>query len=470
MKLRNFILATLTAFGIAGLVITPVWAVDGPAPEPRATQSESESQPDTTKPAQLPAPTFSSDTTSDNSSTLWFGKNVVYAGNNIATDNVSQGLLFAAGNNLQLNSRSEYAFAAGNTIVFSATTEKDLFLAGNMININKDAKVGRDIFATGNTFTLEANISGDVSVAARSVILKDVIIKGNVNLDAETITFQGQVQIDGTLSYNDDATVSGLTNVKYGKLETYTPATRNVTASEIWLTKMMSVAGLFFTITIIFLAFPGAKQGIAREVNVQRFGIDLILGLGFVFIVPLLTLIFLLSFFAITTSIFLIGVYCLVFYLATAFAGAWLGHALVEKLCHCTLPMLVEALIGILLITCAGMIPGLGLLVSAFTLILGAGVIIACLRSGSDRKKGTSDDKHTYYAATPEASAKSSKSSRSSQKSSTTKSASVKPATKAASAKSPTKSSTTKTSDIKSSSKANAKSSVAKAKTPKTKK
>jgi len=469
MKLRNFIFTALTAFTITGLAVVPAWATEASVPEPRTTQSETEKQPDVEKPAQLPAPTFSYESASDKSSTLWFGKNVLYAGNNVTTSNISRGLLLAAGNNLQLNSQSEYAFAAGNTIVFSATTEKDLFLAGNIVSVTKDAKVGRDVFATGNAVTLEADIPGDVSVAASSVVLKDAVIKGNVNLDAETIAFQGQVQIDGTLSYNDDATISGLTNAKYAKLETYTSTTRNATAGEIWLAKMMSVAGLFFTILIIFLAFPGAKRGIAREASVQRFGIDLILGLGFVVIVPLLTLIFLFSFFAITTSIFLIGVYCLVFYLATAFAGAWLGHVLVEKLCHCTLPMLVEALIGILLITCAGMIPGLGLLVSAFSLVLGAGVIIACLRSGSDRKQ-PAEDKHVYYAAVPEASVKSGKASRSSQKDPAAKSASAKAAAKAPSTKSSAKTSTTKSTSAKSIRKAAPKTSAAKAKTSKTKK
>ena len=107
-------------------------------------------------------------------------------------------------------------------------------------------------------------------------------------------------------------------------------------------------------------------------------------------------MLFLLSFFAVSTGIFLIGVYCLIFYLAKAFAGAWLGHAIVEKLCHCTLPMLLEALIGILVITCASMIPGFGLLVTTLTLILGAGLIIACLRPG---EKQSAEDKQVFYAA-----------------------------------------------------------------------
>ena len=478
MKLRNLLFAAITSFTIAGSLAPAVWATDTRQPEPRTvqpdtgteTQTNSEGQSDAEESTKLPAPTFSSETTPGSSSLFWFGKNVFYAGNNVTVNNISRGLLIAAGNNLQLESQSEYAFAAGNTIVFRAAIEKDLFLAGNTVSITNDAKVGRDVFATGNTFSLEADLSGDVSVAAGSIVLNDVVIKGNANFDAETITFQGQVQIDGTLNYNDDATVSGLTNVKYGKLETHVSASRSTTAGEIWLTKMMSVAGLFFTIAIIFLVFPGAKQAIAREADVQRFGVDLMLGFGFVMIVPLLTLIFLMSFFAVSTSIFLIVVYCLVFYLATAFVGAWLGHVIVEKLCHCTLPMLVEALIGILLIACASMIPGLSFIVSTLTLVLGAGLIMACLRSGSDKKQASSDDKHIYYAAT-ETPAKPSKSSRPAKKTSATKLATAKSPSKSPAMKSPTKTSATKSSSAKTSTNPAVKTpATKKSKTPKTKK
>lgn len=406
MKLRKILLALSASLLTAGIVTTPIFAISNnpsvladvevqprTVGEPKATSDEPEK---TSDQSTLPAPTFAAEEVADDVGAFWFGKNLLYAGNNVSVKNISRGLLFAAGNNLQMSSESEYAFVAGNSISFSAATEKDLFTAGNTIAITKDAKIGRDIFAGAYSFALEADVPGDVSVAASRVVLKDTTIKGNVNLDAETITFQGEVKIDGTLSYNDDASVSGLTNVKYGKLETYTPTSRTTTAGEIWLTKMMSVIGLFFTIAIIFLVFPRAKKSIAREATVQRFGVDLMLGIGFVVIVPLLSMLFLLSFFAVSTGIFLIGVYCLIFYLAKAFAGAWLGHVIVEKLCHCTLPMLLEALIGILVITCASMIPGFGLLVTTLTLILGAGLIIACLRPG---EKQSAEDKQVFYAA-----------------------------------------------------------------------
>lgn len=391
MKLRKLFLATLFGLVAACSGATPVLATDADQPESRTASPESTADEKT-----LPAPTFASEEIASDAGAFWFGKNLLYAGNNVTVDNISRGLLFAAGNTLQLNSQSEYAFVAGNTITFHAATEKDLFIAGNMATVSKDAKVGRDIFAGAYSFTLEANVPGDVSVGASRVIIKDATIKGNVNLDVDTVTFEGQVQIDGTLSCNDDATIAGLTSVKYGKLETYTSTRHATTAGELWLTKMMSVVGLFFTIAIIFLVFPGAKKGIAREATVQRFGVDLILGIGFVVIVPLLSIIFLLSFFAASTSIFLIGVYLLVLYLAKAFAGAWLGHVIVEKLCHCALPMLVEALVGILVITCASMIPGFNFLVSTLTLVLGAGLIIACLRPG---EKKPADGKQVYYAS-----------------------------------------------------------------------
>lgn len=462
MKLRKTLLALSASLLTASIITTPIFATSSSPSvladvevQPRTideSQATSDDPEKTSDQPTLPAPTFAAEEVADDAGAFWFGKNLLYAGNNVSVKNISRGLLFAAGNNLQMSSESEYAFVAGNSISFSAVTEKDLFTAGNTIAITKDAKIGRDIFAGAYSFALEADIPGDVSVAASRITLKDTTIKGNVNLDAEVITFQGEVKIDGTLSYNDDASVSGLTNVKYGKLETYTPTSRTTTAGEIWLTKMMSVIGLFFTIAIIFLVFPRAKKSIARETTVQRFGVDLMLGIGFIVIVPLLSMLFLLSFFAVSTGIFLIGAYCLIFYLAKAFAGAWLGHVIVEKLCHCTLPMLLEALIGILAITCASMIPGFGLLVTTLTLILGAGLIIACLRPG---EKQSAEGKQVFYAAeeVAEATPKQNSAKLAAAKS-TIKSARKTSATKATSTKSTAKKSSpkTKTSGAKSSS------------------
>lgn len=395
MKLRNLILGAIMSFAFVGAVVTPTWATD-------ASDADNASIPVTTSEV-LPAPTFVSEEIAKDAGAFWFGKNLLFAANNATADQDVQGLMFAAGNNLQVNTKSEYAFVAGNNVAFSATTAKDLFLAGNVVSVKKDAKVGRDVFAAAYEFTLEANISGDVSAAASRVILRDVTISGNANFDADNIIFEGEVEIDGTLTYNEDASVSGLSNVKYGKLETYVPETRTVTAAEIWLSKIMSVVGLFVTIAIIFIVFPRTKAHIARETTAQRFGVDLAIGLGFAIIVPLLSLLFLLSFFAASTAIFLIAIYLIFFYLAKAFTGAWLGYIIVEKLCRCKLPMIIEALIGILIITCLTIIPGLGLIISTLTLVFGSGLIIACLRS--DHPKTPSENRVYYTEETVAATA-----------------------------------------------------------------
>lgn len=475
MKLRNLIFSLVASAAAVGLAANPTWATDIAKPdanagEPVVTSNEPtarESEPVTTSDTLLPPPTFSSEEIADDAGAFWFGKNLLFAGNNATARQISRGLLFAAGNNLRLETQSEYAFAAGNNLTLtSAATEKDLFVAGNTVSILDKVKIGRDLFAAGNTFLLQADVPGDVSVGANKVVLDNVTIKGNVNLDAEYITFQSQVKIIGTLSYNDDASLSGLTNVEYGKLETYTPTSHTTTAGEIWLAKMMSVIGLFFTITIILLVFPRTKTRLAREADVQRFGVDLMIGLVFVIAVPLLSLLFLMSFFAASTGIFLIGVYLLIFYLAKAFAGAWLGHVIVEKLCRGSLPMILEALIGILIITCVAMIPGLGFMVSVLALVLGSGLIIACLRSGSQK---SSDDKRVYYAAADAdiADSSSTKPSRSSKSATPKSSVSKSLAPKSSSIKSSAKSAT-KPAAAKSSPKT-AKNSAAKtaAKTPK---
>ena len=105
MKLRKLLLIPILSLAVAGLTIVPAWAVDAGAPVP-TNLSEPTPTSEIAEPA-LPAPTFSSEEIGNDAGIFWFGKNLLYAGNNVSVDQVSRGLLFAAGNNLKLNSQSE---------------------------------------------------------------------------------------------------------------------------------------------------------------------------------------------------------------------------------------------------------------------------------------------------------------------------------------------------------------------------
>ena len=297
--------------------------------------------------------------------------------------------MFALGNNLSLRTAAEYSFIAGNTINFAGEAVRDLYLAGNSITLHRDARIGRDVFIAGNTVTVNANIAGDLSVGANTVVLKDVKISGNLNLDATRLEIFGQVEVAGTVTYNDDATIyndnsgfAGIKQIQAGKVETYHVA--QIDPATAWENRIYSTVNgaimLFIVIVVICALYPRLHQKLGAETTAKRFGVNIMLGLGFLIAVPVLALFALITLVAAPLGIIAGVLYVIALYLAQGFAGIWLGHALVEKLCKAKGNIFVEALIGITLLSALSLVPYLGATTSSLGLMLGLGLIISCVK------------------------------------------------------------------------------------------
>lgn len=386
---------TILAFALALVFATPTFAegtttqnnpqtIEPRAVEPKTTESE------TTKPQPI-EPTFSWEASDrDDFARIRFGKNQLLAGNNLDVNTQASGLLFAFGNQLQLGTHSEYAFVAGNLVSYSATTEKDLFVAGNVIDLKSGAEIGRDVYATGFRVILASDLSGDFSAAANQVILRDVEIAGNVNLSAASISFEGTVSIAGTLTYNDDAQVYGLTNAKATKVETYTPATYEPTAAELWLSKVVSIISLALASIVVLALSSRVRNQVAGEKSTQSLGANLVAGFVALLLMPVIAIILLMSYFAAPLGIMVIIAYIAMLYLAQALAGAWLGHAIVSKLLHSQAHVFIEAIIGIIIIVILSMIPGLNVITSFLATLLGSGALIRAIKPGKTASEETS--------------------------------------------------------------------------------
>lgn len=367
--------AMLLAIGVIGTFTVPAMATD----EAVVTSETTE----TTEKPEIP-PTFKVDLDESNEAVqLWAGKSLLLAGNNISSDvEATKGLMLVAGNMLQLNTKAEYGFVFGNVIDFTGQTSRDLYIAGNLITLKNAATIGRDVFVAGSSLTVETDLAGDLGVTADTVVFKNVVIDGNVNIDAANVKFEGEVEIAGALTYNDSANVSGLEKVAYGSVEAYHVEEMNTAAmivAEIY-GKFLSVAGLFIVMAIIAALYPRLHEKVAKEATVNNFGADLAIGLGALVIVPAVAL---LSFFTVVAAplgVILIALYMIAIYLAQGFAGVWLGHLILEKAFKGKGNIFAEAFLGILILGILALIPFVGVATGFVGMLLGLGLIIKCLK------------------------------------------------------------------------------------------
>lgn len=326
-------------------------------------------------------PTFIAED-NDDSALLWAGKNLLLAGNDIVSSiDVSNGLMFIAGNTLNLTTRGEYGFIAGNIVNFSGTTDRDLFIAGNMVTLEAKADIGRDVFAGANSLVVKTDLNGNLAASAASVVIKDAEITGNVDLTADEIRFEGNVTIDGRLTYNDNATVSGLKSngVKVASSETYhvEEIDQSVEIVASIYGKLLSIAGLFITMAIICAIFPRIHEKISNSATADAFGKKLAIGFGILIGVPIFAIATLCTVIAAPLSFISIALYVIMIYLAQGFAGIWLGHLIIEKLCKSKGNVYLEAFVGIVILGVLALVPYVGVITGLLGLLLGLGLIIA---------------------------------------------------------------------------------------------
>ncbi len=314
-----------------------------------------------------------------------FGRNLLVAGNNVIDESTVKGLLFSFGNQLSLGTRSDYTFVAGNIIDFTGETERDLFIAGNAITLSESSKIGRDTFIAGNTVSVNADLSGDFSAAAAKVVFNNIKIDGNVNLDVAEVAFTGKVEIAGSLILNSDAVVSGLGNAKYASLEKYENLEYEPTATEVLVGKILSILGLFITMVIILALFARTDEKIDHEMSALQFGKDLVVGFCALVFIPIISIFLLISIIAAPAGIVLLVTYLIMLYLAQGFTGLWIGKLIIKKLLRSKGNRFLEALLGIIILVFAGMIPGFGWTISFTAEVLGLGLILQSINPSRKR-------------------------------------------------------------------------------------
>jgi len=327
--------------------------------------------------------TFVEEDVNSDLSTLTFGSNLLLAGNSFESEANTSGLLFSAGNIMNLNTRSEYAFVAGNAVSVEGKVEKDLFAAGNSITIDGAAEIGRDIFAAGSQVYIETDhLNGDLSATAGKVAFRTgTVIEGNLNLAVGDLVVDGKVEIKGKLIINSDATIHGESNLSYAEIEKYEPEETEEEGAGIFISVILGIVASFVAFVIVLAMFPRINQKVEHELSSLQFGKDLVIGICTLFLIPVISVFLFISVIGALAGVVLIFAYIIMLCLSLAFAGFWLGKLIMEKAFHNKMNPFLEALIGIIILQAVGLIPFLGGWITLIAVVTGLGIIMQCLRN-----------------------------------------------------------------------------------------
>lgn len=301
----------------------------------------------------------------------------IIAGKTITNHAKVDGITFIAGNNLTLEGSSPYAFYAGNVITIREKIEKDMFVAGNLITVDTDAIIGRDLYIAGNDVTIKTNIGRDLRIGASSVDLSNITINGDAYVDATTIIMNEKTVITGTLSYLENAKVTGLDIASIGDKKVTT--SKELNAEVNYMSKVysfiFSVISGFVAVAIIFYLIPKSLTKLNKlKIEVNDTFKSLGIGLLFLVFAPLLLLSLLITGYLSTVALFGICVYILIIYLSTFIAAYIVGKKLLDITMKDVNPYLALAC-GIIIVKLIKLVPYLGGICGLIIMLYGLGLI-----------------------------------------------------------------------------------------------
>jgi len=303
--------------------------------------------------------------------------NLFSAGMDLKDQSKVKGIGFLAGNTLNIDGQYEFGVHLGNMVTISGAYEKDLFVAGNFVTIEKDAKINGDLYVAASSLVIETELN-NAYIAAESVTI-NANIAGDVKITAATIEVNEGAKIAGKILYNEDAVLA----VKEGfaaETETYKSEEYTINHFEAKVSNLVLTIGGSLVILIIALALvPNVfEKYLERAKNFKTSNelMTALRGLGVLVGAPILAIVLLITVIGVIAGISLGLIYGVCLLVATPVAGYFIGGLILkakkeEKFGY----KILRGLVGIVIISALSLVPYLGGWVSFIALIWGLGLL-----------------------------------------------------------------------------------------------
>jgi len=284
-------------------------------------------------------------------------KNLYAAGNLVSIDAYVQKGLHAAGNVVTINGDvggTVYSGAGtlmingnvggsvhggGGSVVINSRITDDLFIGGGNIVVSKSASVGGDLFIGGGNVDIEGLVMGDAYMGGGTITINSEI-RGDVKISsADKIKIGKDAKISGNLKYysknkieiEEGAIISGETTIiaKEGAKggNSAKPDKGTVFAiifGIISLAILVKMGGLIAVGLVLVYMFKNVTERVVRE-SLTSFWKSLGVGLLSLIVIPIATIILLITLVGIWLGIIVGIMYALSILLAVSFASITFG-------------------------------------------------------------------------------------------------------------------------------------------------
>ncbi|MBQ1496639.1 MAG: hypothetical protein IIZ40_04775 [Bacilli bacterium] len=298
------------------------------------------------------------------------------AGYTVDIDSKVNGMLFAAGNKVDVDGSSDYLFAAGSNVRIDGASFMDGFIAGNFINL-VSGTVNRDLYVAGEVIEINSDIERNAYIAGSTVKINGNI-NGNAKIYAENIEISDSAKINGILTYSKDSKVNISKSANINKVNIVKGLTKK-DKTDIVITKIynafISIVNMYL-IGVLILVFGTKIISKIESMTKDEFISNLGYGLITFVLVPMLSFILAITMIGLGAAVIAFILYLVLAYLSTIFSGYYISNLLLKNKISNKYVLLLIGIVGIKLLK---LIPVLGSIVGILSLCLGLGIIIRIL-------------------------------------------------------------------------------------------
>ena len=304
-------------------------------------------------------------------------------GGTLTVESRVNGDLFLAGGNINVAGEVfDDARLAGGNIRITANIHDDLMVACGSLEIDKSALLQSDLlFGCGNA-SLGGVISGNVRGSGGNIYFNSRV-RGNVNLNADQITFGPNAYIEGDLTYKASKEMEIKSNIVKGKV-TFHPMKAPVSERQMAWIGTGILAGisiisllttLFFGLFFIWIYKYFAHHAVQHvmESPLQSLG----LGLLTLICTPILAILFMVTVIGIPIGIIMFIAWIILIYIAKVMASMVIGWRILhidEKASFGK--RYLAFLLGAVIYTAMGIIPVVGWAINCLLILFSFGGIV----------------------------------------------------------------------------------------------
>lgn len=303
----------------------------------------------------------------------------VVAGNNVISTNTVDGINMLFGNNVQYQGNSDYAVIAGNIVNLSGNINNDGFIFGNIVTIDSNFNADRDLFVFANSVTIQGSINRDITIYAADVKLDNAQVMGNITVYASSLEISEKVNVNGTLSYNEDIEKNISESALITETKLLEKIVEELSIPEKISTFLIDYAGMMVIFLVLAFTIPSLFKKIEasnEEFNVSKF--FSLFGFGALFLIGVPMAIIVLFTTVIGTPLALIALFLYIIFICitTILSGYLLGYIIWKNFIKKENNVLLIGLIGISIVYVLNMIPVIGGYIAMISLMIGLGIVL----------------------------------------------------------------------------------------------